>query len=170
MSCGYEFWDLIIKAGGAAAIAVSGVWAIIQYRATKEREFRRPLWEKQVQLYFEACDAAATIATTKDEGVRLKAEENFWRLYWGGLAVVEDLENVETAMVDFGNEIKKQKELTSLQSKSIQLAHSCRESLSTTWKIKFENLKGRYNKRITGTIGDAKLSSTDGTANPKLGL
>ena len=42
-----------------------------QERRIRDREFMKPLWEKQLATYFEASQAAATIATSTDpQGTR----------------------------------------------------------------------------------------------------
>src|SRR5215831_10409766 len=68
----------------------------------REQEFRKPFWEKQLQLYFDATEAASTMATSKDARKRELATEKFWSLYWGPLAVVEDagLEEAPSAVVE----------------------------------------------------------------------
>src|ERR1700686_1520426 len=100
----YKQWDLRIKIATLVAAAIGGVWALCSYRLTTEKEFRRPLWDKQLSLYFDASVAAGKIATlpasSKD---RESSISDFWNLYFGPLVVVEDDENVCKAMVDFGN-------------------------------------------------------------------
>src|SRR5687767_8028872 len=54
-----------------------------------QREFMKPLLERQQQLYFEASSAAATIASSSNPDERRKAEDAFWKLYWGPLIFVE---------------------------------------------------------------------------------
>jgi len=71
--------------------------------------------EKQMTVYLQAAETAATIATSPDEKDRLEAEKQFWKLYFGSLAALEDVSFVdlkketgqisnpiESAMVSFG--------------------------------------------------------------------
>ena len=67
---------------------------------TAQREFMKPLLEKQQELYFDAATAAATIASTRDAAERRKAEERFWILYRGPLVMVESTD-VSGAMKKF---------------------------------------------------------------------
>src|SRR5262245_38054832 len=61
------------------------------YRQELTRETARPLWDRQLALYIEATEKAATIATVANEELRTAAEARFWILYWGPLAAVEDV-------------------------------------------------------------------------------
>ncbi len=72
-----------------------------QERNIHDREFMKPLWEKQLATYFEASEAAATIATSSDSLERQKARDKFWMLYQGPLVIVES-PAVAGAMKAFG--------------------------------------------------------------------
>ena len=69
---------------------------------------RRPIdpgWHAlRLQLYAEAAQAAARIATATSGQAVVDAEKRFWELYWGPLSMVED-RLVEGAMVAFGDEL-----------------------------------------------------------------
>jgi hypothetical protein len=89
------------------------------------REAAKPFWEKQLQVYLQAADAAAEIAVQTDAGKAKDAQILFWKLYWGSMGCVEDVtlatastkkkqpdqgnneskpkSEVEAAMVAFGN-------------------------------------------------------------------
>jgi len=67
----------------------------------RDREFMKPLWEKELELYFRAASAVATIATTKKSPQRDAAEAEFWQLYEGPLIVVES-QALSGAMKQFG--------------------------------------------------------------------
>src|SRR5260370_12841440 len=104
----------------------------------KEQEFRKPFWEKQLQLYFDATEAASTMATSKDARRRDLAGDRFWELYWGSLAVVEDagLETatdakVEAAMVHFGSCFNGMDECDQgeKEQRSLALAHTVRDTI-----------------------------------------
>ncbi|MBC7909311.1 MAG: hypothetical protein H7Y30_02355 [Pyrinomonadaceae bacterium] len=116
--------------------------------AARERESRKPFWEKQIALYFEASTSAATIATLPlNHPERKTAEEKFRLLYWGPLALVED-QAVKEAMVQFGScldgrskecdsEIAREVELRNL---SLNLANKCRKSISVSWNIDLNSM------------------------------
>ena len=144
----YRRRDLILKVvGGLLAIVGAGV-GLYQYVDSAQRESKKPFWERQVSLYFDATTAAATLATSDDESRRTKAAADFWRLYWGPLALVEDRE-VEAAMVRLGRCLDKECPRPELQQLSLALAHTCRRSLQVSWNLTLEELKGKVDRGLS---------------------
>jgi hypothetical protein len=152
----------------SALLAVAGVWIglyqfQVQQAATarkiasdrareesdakrlRELELQNPFWQKRLQLYFEAAEAAGTIASQPSGAERAKAEAAFWRLYLGPLAIVED-DQVEAAMVRLGNCLDGSEacDQVSLSRRALALAHSCRQSVGDTWRLGLTELKGKY--------------------------
>lgn len=117
-----------------------GLW---QYFEKAENEYRRPLWEKQLNYYLDATQAASTIATLRNDQTELgkmewlKARMRFWQLYYGELVVVED-PSVSQAMVNFGKCLRDYEDercdQRQLQKLSLELAKVCRNSVSASWK------------------------------------
>jgi hypothetical protein len=122
-------------------------------RRETQREFAKPLWDKQLSLYIEATEQAATIATVKDAIKRGDAEERFFELYWGPLAAVEDIgpmkqdtADIEHAMVEFGRELEKKPEdrdATTLKQLSLQLAHAVRKSIAPAFQAQAADIPAR---------------------------
>jgi hypothetical protein len=114
-------------------------------KRVRELELQNPFWQKRLQLYFEASEAAGVIASQASGVERTKAEATFWRLYLGPLAVVED-EQVEGAMVQLGHCLDKSEtcDRATLSRRSLALAHSCRQSIGDTWRLGLSDLKGKY--------------------------
>ena len=79
----------------AAAI---GAW---QFILQQQQANRQPFLQKQLDLCFEASDAASRLATEPDPVEWEKNRRIFWRLYWGTLSIVED-PGVEKAMIKLG--------------------------------------------------------------------
>ena len=102
-----------------------------------QREFMKPLLEKQQQLYFEASTAAATIASSSNPDERRKAEDAFWKLYWGPLIFVESKE-VSAAMKKFGNCLDRTEDCdaSALKNRSLTLASTMETSMLNTWNAK----------------------------------
>jgi hypothetical protein len=116
-------WDRIERLspllGGALAVAAF-LFGVLQYvqqqerelaarnnevakqAAARDQEFMKPLWEREIATYFQASEAVATIATTRDEAVRRTAETEFWKLYHGPLVILET-KDLSGAMQAFGN-------------------------------------------------------------------
>ena len=111
-----------------------------------QREFMKPLLEKQQELYFEAASAAATIAASTDPAERRKAEGTFWRLFWGPLVMVESKE-VSAAMKRFGNCLNAVEacDAQEKRKRSLALASALETSLLNTWNAKPEDFtKGQF--------------------------
>jgi len=100
------------------------------------REARKPFLERQQALYFEATSAASKLATLDRGAERDAAHKRFYHLFWGELSMVED-ELVESAMVRFRNTLEiyesGQTDKSELELMSLELAHSCRDSLARGW-------------------------------------
>lgn len=115
---------------------VTAIVAIVQYGHTKRSEFRKRFWEEQLEIYKRTCVAAAGIATASSIALVKRECEEFWRLYWGELSILES-KDVKDAMVNFGNQLHlveaEQAHPKSLEGLSYQLARACRISLERTW-------------------------------------
>lgn len=145
-------------------IAVAGFWFTIrQYNtqqaaaakqqqqasdklaADREQALLKPVWDKRLELYFAASEAAATIALSKDKAERDKAEAKFLQLYAGPLIIVEDTD-VEGAMIKFRSCLTGQEacDEAELQRRSQALASRARDSIGKSYNIRLGDLKGKY--------------------------
>ena len=143
-------WQVLVSALiGAGTIGV-GIW---QFSEDSKRradiaqfDSQRPFLVKQMELCFQASEAASTLASSTDLENWRRAKETFWILYWGPLSVVEQPLSggqglVELQMVDFGFALEPLQDnptlpLTSLQQESLDLAHECRKLIFDSWGIK----------------------------------
>lgn len=130
-----------------AAIIVFG-WGVYQYYRSNELTFRRPYWEKLLTLYIEATSNASILATSNNKEDWEKAKNNFWKVYFGPLCLVENTD-VEAEMVKIGKILKTasfdsiDKYRDQLQTASLNLAYACRNSIRTDWQIPMETLSGQ---------------------------
>lgn len=62
----------------------------------------------------------------------LEARQRFYVLFWGELAMVEDLE-VDRAMSEFGRALSSDQPQAVLQMCSLRLSHMLRRSLAKSW-------------------------------------
>jgi hypothetical protein len=159
------------------AVAV-GVW---QYRLTSLREFIKPVREAQLKLYQEASSAAAQIATLQQESPEwIKARQEFLRLYYGPLAIVESFDHatesgerltVERAMIIFKSCLDDEKQCNELGANlsglSLALAHSCRGVARTLVGIQGQAVGGRLSGGCTG-LSKATVDEEIEPANRKV--
>ena len=127
----------------ALATAAFGIW---QFTAEQAQSNRVPFLTKQLEISFEASDAAARLATETDPDLWEGARKDFWRLYWGPLSVVED-QAVKDAMVALGKSVPRQPgppvlPMASLQQLSFQLALAVRGQILRNWDVKLPALEG----------------------------
>jgi hypothetical protein len=155
---GQQKADAATRLANENASAASMAVELRRANEAREREFRRPYWEKQLELYFAASAAAATIATAQNKDSVAAAKDEFWKLYCGPLAVVEDAglkpsteADVEPAMVRFGAALaQKPDDNEELRRLSLKLSHSVRSSIGKSWDVKLADLKGKYNRSSEG--------------------
>lgn len=147
----------------AALLAVSGFWfSVFEFYSRQQiaqaeredalrREAAKPFWDTQLKLYFDASEAAAVIATSDKEADRRNAIDEFWKLYWGPLACVEDIgfskaaeaspnsrhALVEMAMVTFGDHLKTSPPAQDpkLKQLSLELAHAIRSVIGPAFQL-----------------------------------
>jgi hypothetical protein len=146
----YRAHDTITKWLALLAVACGGVYGFLEYKDVVEKDFRKPFWEKQLDHYFDASSAASLLATSCDIHELEKAKVEFYRLFYGPLAIVED-DRVETAMVSFHDELSSSKELavcgsTKLKNLSLDLAWKLRQSIGYTWNVQLPVLERKRNE------------------------
>lgn len=158
-------WSAVIPLKDALTIffvVIGGIVGLYQYYSTSRNEFLKPIREEQLKLYEEASSAAALLATTsKDSDDWKKAKVEFYRLYYGPLAMVENYHHtrtgadadeitVERAMIAFERELSREggPKPGALENLSLALAHTCRVSLGSSWGFHAEQLRGDYQNLI----------------------
>jgi hypothetical protein len=133
----------------AALLALVGT--LVTSWGEQRQKNRQPFLTEQLELCFEASDAAGRLATEPDPAEWEKARREFWRLYWGVLSIVEDPE-VEGAMVNLGELVPAQPvnnvelPMTSLHNRSYDLAHAIRRLLLKSWNIDLPPLQDKRTK------------------------
>jgi hypothetical protein len=134
----FESWVKVLSLLGGVITFGYGVFQYIhnEQRQVESRrvEATKPFLERQLKLYTEATQAAATLATSDNEAERMAALKRFWSLYWGELALVED-RKVEAAMVQLGKGLQEKGSPDDIKQLSLQLARACRDSLARSWGV-----------------------------------
>lgn len=139
--------------GGTIVIAVG----LYQYIATSSQTARTPFLVKQTDICFQASETVATLATTASMDEWKKAWDEFWILYWGPLAVVEDKEasinasnptygTVAQRMIEFGDSIKDAGRepphlpYGDLTRPAIRVSKACQSLVTSWWETGFSRL------------------------------
>ncbi len=127
---------LLAFMGGGIAVTANLFW---NFRSAKAAR-KIPFLQRQLELSFEASQTVAILATTTSPETWEKARERFWQLYYGPLAIIEDVA-VKKTMIQcraFVPEtgLPASLPLTLLQQPSLDLSHDIRRLLLKTWDIK----------------------------------
>ena len=140
----HRFHDAVAKWIALFTVVCGGIYGFWQYKDVIEKDFRKPFWEKQLDHYFDASSAAATLATSCDQEALALANSEFYRLFYGPLAIVED-SRVEQAMVAFHQALSSagatECGTPELKALSLQLAWSLRQSIGYTWHVELPVLE-----------------------------
>lgn len=125
----------------------------------RNREYRKPVWERQLAVLFEVSDAAAKIATSSPEDPeRKRAEARFRQLYWGPVVLAENKE-LKDELVKFKNCLDgfssdcatEETKSDRLRDLSIILTNKCRVAIASTWEVSLANLYERKEEEVKGT-------------------
>jgi hypothetical protein len=149
-----RFWSVVFGGITAIGLIAGGAYTLVQFLdsrardreakekeaatyalqvATAQLEARKPFYSKHLDLCSEASTAAGTIATIKDPRKKKTAVDDFWRLYWGPLGMVEE-DEVASAMVAFGECLDTNCK-HGLRPLSLALAHGCRAEVSRHFEL-----------------------------------
>lgn len=115
------------------------LFGIIEYQAAN----RKPFLEKQMEVTFEAADAAAILATTTDMEQWKTARRTFMRLKYGQLRIVEDRE-LSLAMAEFWNALPAEDTkdlrlpLAHLGPEALNISTRSRELIARSWHADLE--------------------------------
>ncbi len=124
--------------------AIVGIW---QFSQTQAQTNKQPFLQKQLEISFQASDAASRLATETDPSEWEKARAAFWRLYWGTLSIVED-PKVESAMVHLGKLVPEKPvanpplPMKALENPSYDLAIAIRGLILASWNVQLTPLEG----------------------------
>ena len=120
---------------GAATI----IFGAYKFYDELQHSARKPFNDMQLELSVEASKAVSVLAFVDDEEKWRKAREEFWGLYWGPLAIVED-DSVARVMIEIGEKIPIDGNVprlpaTDLKKLSIKLAKAIRNQTANSWGV-----------------------------------
>jgi hypothetical protein len=146
---GLEWTKFIVTTLGGIIVFGGGLY---QYISTSSHTARQPFLEKQTALCFQASEQAARLATTVDQDQWKNSWSEFWMLYWGPLAIVEDVSGqkesgqkesiyakVAPSMIQFGTKIKtigetpKTLPADGLTGLAINISKACQVLVTSWW-------------------------------------
>ena len=134
--------DLGVKIIGIFLTLLTISIGIFQYFHSQSHEnymeFKRSIWQKQLNTYTEACRYAGLIAMNPNDREFEENVKKFGGLYWGEMIMVED-STVSKAMKDFYYAIidfvpEDPNSQRKLKYKANELAKACRISSDKTWQ------------------------------------
>jgi hypothetical protein len=139
----HQYWalDIIVK----SILLIAGIWAVYKYKDTVHREFRKPLWDKQIEVYSDICEIAATLATVHHKTSEYsQARERFLRLYYG-LSILVDDNIVEERLLEFRKLLHSDdRRRRDLRAACVDLTEACRVSLTQSWQTRLSSYTERY--------------------------
>lgn len=136
----------------------------------RRKEFRIRFFEKEMELYLEACRAAATLSNAVDPKAKdvERHVDRFYALFWGELCVVAD-PRVQAAMDDFETALRAWRgrgtgrATSAMRQAACTLALECRTSLEDTFDLRLGKLTAKthadmmehdHETQIDGAHGD----------------
>ena len=150
-----RFWTTIFGGITAISLVAAGLYSLVQYFDVKQKDSenrdkdratlklqiattrlaaKQAFNSKHLEFCAEAAGDAGTLASSTDKNKKRLAEDDFWRLYWGPLGIVEESE-VASAMVAFGRCLQGSCGGKSATSLAIALARACRTEVSKDFEI-----------------------------------
>ena len=130
----HRLWDLVIKATASVAFIGPLIFGYFQSLRTATLEARKPYLERQLDFCVEAANAAGIIATSPDPAAVAGATATFDRLYWGALAIFDNLA-VSKAMLAFSTAAA-QKPTPNLRPLAEAVAHRCKDLTRAEWGVR----------------------------------
>lgn len=136
--------DLFLKIFALVGALFSFFYGIHEYEKINQDESAKTFWAQQFPIYKDLCATAAMIATSSDSVSLSKANNEFWRMYYGEAQMVMDKE-VHNKLSIFAKSLimveRGEKKNYELFDEATQLSTACRMSLSKSWRIPLSNLK-----------------------------
>jgi hypothetical protein len=133
--------DEKIKAITTALAVATLVWSAYSFIQLRAVEAAKPYLEKKLAWCEDAVKVTSRLANASP--MQPADVETFWQMYWGVMGLIEK-DSITNAMIAFGKDLPAPPIATSggnapgaapasLKTKSLTLAHACRQELSQEW-------------------------------------
>ena len=138
----YRKWDVLTKiVAPTLTVAVAVFVGMLQFAEKDALEFKRQVWERQLNVYMETANVVGEIPVVAEQAEQAdkfqKSVERFYTLYWGNMILLEDM-TVREAMIRFHLEINDYIEGISsverLKVRAANLVETLRKSSHASWK------------------------------------
>jgi hypothetical protein len=135
----HNAYDVVFKTLSVLAGICIFFYGIYSYRQTRSDEYKAAFWEKQLEVYEILSTCAGTISMSDNQQLISEAEEQFWSLYNGKARLFIE-SAVDQEMTCFAAALRSYREgrttnKVDLIQHSLNLALSCRASLSKSWGV-----------------------------------
>jgi hypothetical protein len=142
----YKKWSLVLQSLTALSIVVGGALGLWRYFDTTTKQFQKPLWDRQIELYFELSNVSSTLASTNDHEEWMSARVKFFKLINGPMIIVQDnkvqiaIETMANKLVtvswkDIEASLQDSKTRPPLERESIILSYTIRDALDTSMNL-----------------------------------
>ena len=116
------------------ALVFSALYGVLHYVNHAERESQKPFLDQRLAIYLETNEALAILTTSNDSKKVQDAKAQFWALYWGRMAVVENKE-VQDAMDNIAACLRKRCKQKDVRIFLPPLIKASRTSIRESWKV-----------------------------------
>ncbi|WP_143015410.1 hypothetical protein [Alloyangia pacifica] len=128
--------------GFTALVGLAGfVFGVVKFLEVMAVDAERPYLERKLAWCEQVVETTSRIATSAEASQ--DDIDRFWQMYWGVMGLIEKA-SITSAMVEFGKSLEAipsaeegskdlSSHLSSMQGKSLSLAHACRKELSAEW-------------------------------------
>jgi hypothetical protein len=150
-----RFWATLFGGITAISLVAGGAYTLLAYLEGREKDraatdlqiatatlaAKQGFNSKHFELCAQAAGDAGTISTSKDESKKRLARDDFWRLHWGPLGIVEESE-VAKSIVSFGHCLNGTCD-QSMEFLALDLAHACRAEVSKDFQVNLPTVPKR---------------------------
>lgn len=145
-----KLYALFTKHITVIAVVISAAFTLYQYNEIKEREYKKPFYEKQVEVVDEVFNVLSDIDKANTTEEKSRAAIKFWMIYHGKSRTFLDSKMVKALDMPLDyvaaciNKVRKPKivscENFTASMSAIGFADVARRQLSLGWKMSFDEI------------------------------
>lgn len=146
----HKIYAFITKHMSVLVLITSAVFALYQYKDIQEREYKKPFYEKQIEVVEEVFNVLSEIDKASSAEEKIRAATNFWMIYHGKSRTFLDSKMVKALDMPADyvsaciNKVRKPKivscENFSASMSATGFADVARRQLSLGWKMSFDEI------------------------------